>query len=163
MGRSLQGLAVLSLAALLWQWGPSWLSVPEQPAAQEPSAAALQGKAPAGVWQPWSAQALATARQEGRGVFVDFTAAWCVTCQFNKKVTFSDPALLADFAQRNVLLLRADWTRYDPAITAALNALGRSGLPVYAWYAPGKDAQLLSEMPSAGDVQAALAKATAKP
>ncbi len=49
------------------------------------------------------------------------------------------------------------------SIRKALNALGRSGLPVYAWYAPGKDAQLLSEMPSAGDVQAALAKATAKP
>jgi thiol:disulfide interchange protein DsbD len=89
-------------------------------------------------------------------VFVDFTAAWCVSCQFNKKTTFSDANLLAEFASRNVLLLRADWTRYDPNITAALNELGRNGVPVYAWYAPGQAVRLLSELPSVSEVQGVL-------
>jgi thiol:disulfide interchange protein DsbD len=89
-------------------------------------------------------------------VFVDFTAAWCVTCQYNKKTTLSDPTLLADFDARKVTLLRADWTRRDAAITQALTALGRSGVPVYALYAPGKAPVILSELPSVAEVQAAL-------
>jgi thiol:disulfide interchange protein DsbD len=105
------------------------------------------------LWQAWSADKVAQARQSGRPVFVDFTAAWCVTCQFNKKTTFSDSALLANFANKNVLLLKADWTRYDPAITAALNELGRNGVPVYAWYAPGQPVKLLSELPSVAEIQ----------
>jgi thiol:disulfide interchange protein DsbD len=79
-----------------------------------------------------------------------------VSCQFNKKVTFSNTRLLADFASRNVLLLRADWTRYDPQITAALNELGRNGVPVYAWYAPGQSVRLLSELPTVNEIQEVL-------
>ena len=90
-------------------------------------------------------------------MFVDFTAAWCVTCQFNKKTTLSDSAVLADFAQRNVALLRADWTRRDPAITAELQRLGRSGVPVYVLYAPGLAPQVLSELLSTDEVHQALA------
>jgi thiol:disulfide interchange protein DsbD len=90
-------------------------------------------------------------------------AAWCVTCQFNKKTTFSDAKLLEDFAQKNVLLLRADWTRYDPAITKALNQLGRNGLPVYAWYAPGQEVLILSELPSVQEVQNALSQVKSAP
>ncbi len=89
-------------------------------------------------------------------MFVDFTAAWCVTCQYNKKTTLSDAALLADFDTRQVVLLRADWTRRDAAITQALTALGRSGVPVYALYAPGRAPVLLSELPSVAEVQQAL-------
>ena len=94
----------------------------------------------------------------GRPVFVDFTAAWCVTCQYNKKTTLADAQLLADFANRQVVLMRADWTRRDPAITQALTALGRSGVPVYALYAPKQQPVLLSELPSVAEVQAALQK-----
>jgi thiol:disulfide interchange protein DsbD len=89
-------------------------------------------------------------------VFVDFTAAWCVTCQYNKKTTLAAPEVLADFAARQVVLMRADWTRRDPAITQALTALGRSGVPVYALYAPGRAPVLLSELPSVSEVQTAL-------
>jgi thiol:disulfide interchange protein DsbD len=71
--------------------------------------------------------------------------------------------LLAEFASKNVLLLRADWTRYDPQITAALNELGRNGVPVYAWYAPGQSVRLLSELPSVSEIQEVLSQVKATP
>lgn len=109
-------------------------------------------------WQPWSAARVAELQAAGRPVFIDFTAAWCVTCQYNKKATLSDAELLADFDARQVALLRADWTRQDPAITAAINALGRSGVPVYVLQAPGKAPVVLTEILSKSDLKAALAK-----
>jgi thiol:disulfide interchange protein DsbD len=89
-------------------------------------------------------------------VFVDFTAAWCITCQYNKQTTLSQDAVVQDFAAKQVTLLRADWTQRDPAITQALSELGRSGVPVYVLYAPGKAAVVMSEILSAADLRAAL-------
>ena len=100
---------------------------------------------------------------EGRGVFVNFTAAWCVTCQFNKRSTLADAEVLADFRARNVLLLRADWTKRDAAISAELARLGRSGVPVYALYAPSSAGPtLLSEILSPAEVRDALAALPAR-
>jgi thiol:disulfide interchange protein DsbD len=79
-------------------------------------------------------------------VFVDFTAAWCVTCQVNKKLVLTDPQVLAALDGRNVARVRADWTRRDPEITRALAALGRNGVPVYVLYRPGKEPLLLPEV-----------------
>ena len=107
-------------------------------------------------WQPWSAAKAQALVAEGRPVFVDFTAAWCVTCQFNKRTTLSDTALLRDLAQGRVALLRADWTRQDPAITAELHKLGRSGVPVYLVLRPGRPPAVLSELLSVADVRHAL-------
>jgi thiol:disulfide interchange protein DsbD len=90
-------------------------------------------------------------------VFVDFTAAWCITCQLNKKTTLSNAEVLADFAAANVTLLRADWTRRDPAITAALARLGRSGVPVYVLYQAGHAPVVMSEILSTSEVRAAVA------
>ncbi len=144
--------AVLWLATLAWAW----------PALREtaPTASAASGAAPitASAWQPWSADVVARARAQGRPVFVDFTAAWCVTCQYNKRSALADAGVLADFGARNVLLLRADWTRRDPAITLELARLGRSGVPVYALYGPGADTPtLLPEILAAGVLRRALA------
>jgi thiol:disulfide interchange protein DsbD len=91
-------------------------------------------------------------------VFIDFTAAWCVTCQFNKRTVLSDAQVLADFTAKRVLLLRADWTRRDPAISAELARLRRSGVPVYVLQAPGgASAQLLNEVLTVPEVRAAIA------
>jgi thiol:disulfide interchange protein DsbD len=108
-------------------------------------------------WQPWSAERVAELTGAGQPVFIDFTAAWCVTCQYNKKATLADAEVLADFDRRKVAMLRADWTRRDPAITAALTALGRSGVPLYVLQAPGKAPVVLTEILGKDEVRAALA------
>ena len=109
-------------------------------------------------WQAWEPGRVEQLTSSGQSVFVDFTAAWCVTCQYNKKTTLSNAAVLADVAAKNVVLLRADWTRRDPAITAALAQLGRSGVPVYVIYKSGRAPVVLSEILSVEDVRAELAK-----
>jgi thiol:disulfide interchange protein/DsbC/DsbD-like thiol-disulfide interchange protein len=112
------------------------------------------------LWAPWSAERVAQARGAGRPVFVDFTAAWCVTCQFNKRSTLADAGVQAAFKANSVLLLRADWTRRDAAISAELTRLGRTGVPVYALYAAAPNTagpKLLSEILSPQEVRAALA------
>ncbi len=109
-------------------------------------------------WQSWSQARVETLLAEGRPVFIDFTAAWCVTCQVNERTTLARADVLAAFAARNVALLRADWTRQDPAVTKALRALGRSGVPVYVLQAPGKPPVVLSELISGSEVIDAVAK-----
>ena len=113
-------------------------------------------KEPAGVWQPYSAAAVARENAAGKTVFVDFTAAWCVTCQVNERWVLEADDVQQAFARRGVTLMRADWTSYDPAITEALTALGRSGVPVYVFYAPGKAPRLLPELLQKGMVLDAL-------
>jgi thiol:disulfide interchange protein DsbD len=121
------GSAALLLLGATLLWMPSAL---RGEAAAAPATAAA-------TWQPWSPARAAEALAAGRPVFVDFTAAWCVTCQYNKRTTLGDEQVLAAFERKQVLLLRADWTRRDAAITAELARLGRNGVPVYALYAPG--------------------------
>ena len=147
--RSAMGtVSVVLLAVALWMFGPNVVKLQDGP----PAAQLASG------WQAWEPGRVDQLTAQGQSVFVDFTAAWCVTCQYNKKTTLSNASVLADIAAKKVALLRADWTRRDPAVTAALSQLGRSGVPVYVIYKPGRAPVVLSEILSVDDVRAELAK-----
>ncbi len=153
--RWLMAVAALCGVVLVVRLGPLMLA--ELPTSIQDTRPAAVGSAPQHQWQAWSLERVSALQADGQAVFVDFTAAWCVTCQFNKQSTLADASLLADFAQRQVHLLRADWTRRDPAITQALAAVGRSGVPTYVLYRPGKPPLVLTELLSVKEVRAALA------
>ncbi len=104
--------------------------------------------AQATAWQPFSPQRLAAARVAGKPVFVDFSAAWCLSCQVNERVVLDRPDVEEAFRKSGVVMLRADWTNHDDTITAALSQLGRSGVPTYALYSGGPQSapQLLPEV-----------------
>ena len=108
--------------------------------------AAGTSKSKSDDWAPFAAADIAALNAAGTPVFVDFTAAWCVTCQVNKKVVLETKAVREAFRAKSVMLMRADWTRRDPVITAALAEFGRNGVPVYVLYAPGKPPVLLPEI-----------------
>jgi thiol:disulfide interchange protein DsbD len=98
-------------------------------------------------WQAWSPEKVAELTGAGHTVFVDFTAAWCVTCQVNKRIALNNEEVVKAFAARGIVPLKADWTNSDPRITQALAALGRNAVPVYALYFPGQSApRLLPEI-----------------
>ena len=94
-------------------------------------------------WQPWSAAAVSRAQAAGRPVLVDFTAKWCLSCQVNERVALDRPEVEQALADAHVALFKADSTRHDEAITQALAALGRSGVPAYALYVPGESSPRL--------------------
>ena len=126
------------------------------------AAAPGAGKAAAGdPWQPFTPALVAELTAAGKPVFVDFTAAWCVTCQVNKRLVLNDRTVKDAFVQHGIELVRADWTRRDPVITQALAALGRQGVPVYVLYIPGREPTLLPEVLQTQVVLDALAMAGA--
>ena len=88
-------------------------------------------------WIPYSDQKLVELTHSKQGVFIDFTAAWCITCQINKKTTLERAETLDLFRQNKVVLLRADWTDQSAEITAALRRYGEAGVPHYVLYKPG--------------------------
>jgi thiol:disulfide interchange protein/DsbC/DsbD-like thiol-disulfide interchange protein len=112
------------------------------------------------TWVPYSKEKLEALRQEGKVVYLDFTATWCITCQVNKGVVFSSGDVLAFFKEPNVVAMKGDWTNYDPAITAALQSFGRAGVPLNVVYGPGlKEPLVLPSVLTPGMVLDALQKA----
>jgi thiol:disulfide interchange protein/DsbC/DsbD-like thiol-disulfide interchange protein len=121
--------------------------------------ASLVSSEGSGVWQPWSEAGVSRSLAAGQPVFVDFTASWCLSCQVNERAALGRPEVLEAFQARNVVLMKADWTRHDEAITHALTTLGRSGVPAYALYAPGQsEAWMLPEVLTPGIVTDALSR-----
>jgi thiol:disulfide interchange protein DsbD len=127
VGRAAAVAAVLAAAALL----PRLSAAPAVAAAADPGA------------EPWSAARVEQLRAEGRPVFVNATAAWCITCQVNERVALRAAGVRDAFAARGVAYLKADWTRGDAAIGALLREHGREGVPLYLYWAPGAAAPVV--------------------
>ncbi|WP_353068631.1 thioredoxin family protein [Tunturibacter empetritectus] len=112
------------------------------------------------VWAPYSQQALDQARAAGHPVFIDFTAAWCLSCQVNERVVLKSAEVQHEFNKNKVTLLKADWTQYDPEITKQLASVNRSGVPTYVIYPAMKNssADVLPELLTKDIVLTALEK-----
>jgi thiol:disulfide interchange protein DsbD len=128
------------LAVVLGTAAWAWPLLQAQPDTKAASADARSD------WAPWSPQAMEKELGQGRTVFVDYTAAWCVTCQANKRTTLRREEVLQALRERGIVTMEADWTRQDETITRELTRLGRSGVPVYAFYRSGADPVLLPEV-----------------
>lgn len=112
------------------------------------AASPLLERAPAEVSaaDAWSPAALQAALDEGRPVFVDFTASWCVTCQTNKLAVLDRENVQRAFKEHNVKFLIADWTNRNAEISKTLESFGRTGVPLYLLYAPDGTAKILPEL-----------------
>ena len=171
--------AMIALAFAGWAWGASrratshWRHVGAVTAliallagafsysfvaAAQPAAVSVSSVAPPGIaTEPYTPARLAALRAQHRAVFVDATAAWCITCLVNEKVALSGAPVREAFAAQHIAYLVADWTNRDPAITALLSAYGRSGVPLYLYYAPSADtAKVLPQILTEADVLAAI-------
>lgn len=153
-------IGALLLIGLLYVLGPFILDNSDtQNNAQNTSASSLnvtnqQQK----NWQAWSPQLQKQLLEQGKIVFVDYTAAWCVTCQVNKKTTLNQAEVLAAFKAKNIVLLQADWTKRDSVIEQSLAQLGRNGVPVYVFHQQGKAPLILSELLTPSQVLSAIQK-----
>jgi thiol:disulfide interchange protein DsbD len=149
---------MLALAFAGWAWGRSqaagghWLGLASALAGIAAAAALLPeivatpaAMAEAGV-ESFSADRLAELRRDGRPVFVNMTAAWCVSCLVNEKIALSPQPVQDAFRKNGVAYLRGDWTRQDPAISSFLHDHGREGVPLYIYYAPGKPPSVLPQI-----------------
>lgn len=124
-----RGLALLALATAL---GGGYLGVSGDTArAATTSAQADQ------AWEPYTQARFDALRAEGKPVFVNFTAAWCITCLANEKVALSRPEVEAAFRKAGITYLKGDWTNKDPQISAHLADFGRNGVPLYLLYPAG--------------------------
>lgn len=183
-GLALLFAAALTLALALWLWGQAQaaravggrglihaaagglavlaalgLSVG---AASAPRVVA-SGDAPATAIasQPWSAEAVAAAQGQGRPVLVNFTADWCVTCKINERTSLSSARVSEAMTASNALYLVGDWTSRDDAITRELERHGRSGVPLYLVFQPGRtEPEILPQLLTEGVVLDALQPTT---
>ena len=110
-------------------------------------------------WGTWSAKSVEEALADGRPVFVDFTASWCLICQVNKKVALRTEATKSLFENYGIVTLVADWTSYDSEITKELERFGRSGVPLYLLYAPDGEVTVLPQNLTYGKIREAIEKA----
>jgi thiol:disulfide interchange protein len=154
--------AVAAVASALWWAGRrhAWVAlVPAAiataaavafvPAAVQPAQAGVSGTLAA---QPFSEARLAALRRENKPVFLYFTADWCVTCKVNEKAVLERAEVADAFKARGVQVLAGDWTRGDAEIGRFLEQHGRSGVPLYLWYAPGREAEVLPQILTVGRV-----------
>ncbi|MGE4063208.1 MAG: protein-disulfide reductase DsbD family protein [Rhodospirillaceae bacterium] len=162
---ALGGMVFVGFAAWLWGTAPSasprgqmWTKVTAAASIVVAlwSIAALRGQAPAAEtataarpaanYEPYSETRLAELRAEGRPVFVNFTAAWCISCLVNERVALSRPEVIAALEGQNVAYLKGDWTNRNAEIANALHKLGRDGVPLYVLYSPSGAPTILPQV-----------------
>jgi len=127
-----RAIAVVAMAFLLAAAGFYFIGGKFRSTSLDP----LQSQA-VGDWRPFTPERLQEEISQGHVVFVDFTAAWCLTCKFNEASVLESALVREAFQRHSVTKLRADWTNGDPAITKLLQQFGRPGVPLYVLY-PGK-------------------------
>lgn len=154
--------ALWAASLFLWAWkrfdSAGARTLAGSVAALAIGAVLLGSPAPAVTWEPYSEESLRAHLLRKRDVFVNFTAAWCVTCQVNERIAFRNPEARKALKRPGLALLKADWTSRDPEITSALENLGRSGVPVYALFSPDAPPKLLPAVLTPGILVEALEK-----
>ncbi len=162
---ALSGLVFVGFAAWLWGTAPSasprgqmWAKATAAASiliavwavaelrGQSPATATAERTAPAANYEPYSETRLAQLRAEGRPVFVNFTAAWCISCLVNERVALSRPEVVAALEGQNVAYLKGDWTNRNTEIAEALHKLGRDGVPLYVLYSPQGETKILPQV-----------------
>lgn len=143
------GLSALSLAAALLLAYPA-VSGRAPPS---PVASALAADA-----EPFTPERLDTLRAEGKPVFLNVTAAWCITCKVNEKVVFDTGAFRRLLAEEGVTFMTADWTRRDPDVTHLINRFGRAGVPLYLYFPAGDEAEILPQILTLSTLETAFRK-----
>ncbi|HEX8238769.1 MAG TPA: protein-disulfide reductase DsbD domain-containing protein [Allosphingosinicella sp.] len=157
------GLAAAAVLALVLWWAGRRQAWPAfAPAALAAAAAVALLPAPSApaearaggalAAEPFSEARLARLRSEERPVFVYFTADWCLTCKVNEAAVLDRDEVAAAFRAKRAAVLVGDWTRGDAAIGRFLEKQGRSGVPLYLWYAPGKPPEVLPQILTVGRV-----------
>ncbi len=161
-GMALGLAAALVLALSLWWFGRrtegarAWLPLVPAALATVAAIVVIPSSAPTGARttalaaEPFSESRLAALQAERRPVFVYFTADWCITCKVNEKGALQSADVTSAFKQANVAVLAGDWTQGDPAITRFLEKHGRSGVPLYLFYRPGRPVQILPQVLTGG-------------
>jgi thiol:disulfide interchange protein len=132
---------VFAIALITFVLGVSYLSVNSSSASTGNTAANNENKITEQNWEPYSEARLAELLREGKPVFLNFTASWCISCLVNERVALSVASVKETFKQQGIVYLKGDWTNRDAAITQFLQKFNRSGVPLYVFYPAGQSAQ----------------------
>jgi thiol:disulfide interchange protein DsbD len=139
---SLRGRMATAIAALLVLVAGGALYVTMRDGAASGNLAGRSSAAPGRGAEAFSRQRLDALLAQQRPVFVNMTAAWCITCMVNERAALATDAVQAAFRERNIVYLKGDWTNQDPEITRVLEQNGRSGVPLYLYYSGGRNVVL---------------------